>query len=225
MNNDMEINEFSPLREVVFVTLRRQILRGELKPGERLMEISLANKLGVSRTPIREAIRMLEHEGLAVMKPRRGAMVAKISTQELRDVLEIRESLEILAITKACERMDAESLSAMEEAARKFDELAARPDADLTALAEADVAFHDTIYNGTKNLRLIQILGNLREQMYRFRIEYLKDPAVRKELMGEHRQILEAIRARNEELAAAKISEHIDNQRQAIFRSLEDSNV
>ena len=127
MKSDMEINEFSPLREVVFVTLRRQILRGELKPGERLMEISLANKLGVSRTPIREAIRMLEHEGLAVMKPRRGAQVAKISAQELTDVLEIRESLEILAISKACERMDAEDLQKMDDAARHFEELAAKP--------------------------------------------------------------------------------------------------
>ncbi len=222
MKSDMEINEFSPLREVVFVTLRRQILRGELKPGERLMEISLANKLGVSRTPIREAIRMLEHEGLAVMKPRRGAQVAKISAQELTDVLEIRESLEILAISKACERMDAEDLQKMDDAARHFEELAAKPGSELTALAEADVAFHDAIFNGTKNLRLIQILGNLREQMYRFRIEYMKDEAVRKELVEEHRQIRSAIREKNCALAVEKISEHIDNQRQAIFRSLED---
>lgn len=222
MKSDMEINEFSPLREVVFVTLRRQILRGELKPGERLMEISLANKLGVSRTPIREAIRMLEHEGLAVMKPRRGAQVAKISAQELTDVLEIRESLEILAISKACERMDAEDLQKMDDAARRFEELAAKPGSELTALAEADVAFHDAIFNGTKNLRLIQILGNLREQMYRFRIEYMKDEAVRKELVEEHRQIRSAIREKNCVLAVEKISEHIDNQRQAIFRSLED---
>ena len=67
MGNDNEINEFMPLREVVFLTLRKSILKGELQPGERLMEIQLANKLGVSRTPIREAIRMLEHEGLVVI--------------------------------------------------------------------------------------------------------------------------------------------------------------
>ena len=75
MGNDNEINEFMPLREVVFLTLRKSILKGELQPGERLMEIQLANKLGVSRTPIREAIRMLEHEGLVVMKPRRGRFI------------------------------------------------------------------------------------------------------------------------------------------------------
>ena len=84
-----EMTEFQgmPLRDVVFHTLRKGILRGDLKPGERLMEIKLANRLGVSRTPIREAIRMLELEGLVVNTPRRGAQVAKITEKDLRDVL------------------------------------------------------------------------------------------------------------------------------------------
>ena len=99
-----------PLREVVFQTLRRGILRGDLKPGERLMEIRLANRLGVSRTPIREAIRMLEHEGLVVNIPRRGAQVSRITEKDLRDVLEVREGLEDLAVTLACERMTEEDL-------------------------------------------------------------------------------------------------------------------
>ena len=81
MGTDFEVtmDEYLPLRDVVFNTLRRAILRGELKPGERLMEIQLANKLGVSRTPIREAIRKLELEGLVLMIPRRGAEVAEIT--------------------------------------------------------------------------------------------------------------------------------------------------
>ena len=87
---EVTMNEYLPLRDVVFNTLRRAILRGELKPGERLMEIQLANKLGVSRTPIREAIRKLELEGLVLMIPRKGAEVAEITEKNLRDVLEVR---------------------------------------------------------------------------------------------------------------------------------------
>ena len=83
------IDDYLPLRDVVFNTLRQGILKGDLKPGERLMEIHLANRLGVSRTPIREAIRMLELEGLVTMVPRKGAEVARISKQDLRDVLEV----------------------------------------------------------------------------------------------------------------------------------------
>ena len=95
MENYMQ-DAFLPLRDVVFKTLRQAILTGELKPGERLMEIHLANKLGVSRTPIREAIRMLEQEGLAVTIPRKGAQVAKMTEKDLQDVLEVRDALDEL---------------------------------------------------------------------------------------------------------------------------------
>ena len=105
---EVNMNDFLPLRDVVFNTLRQAILRGELKPGERLMEIKLANKLGVSRTPIREAIRKLELEGLVLIIPRRGAEVAQITEKSLRDVLEVRRSLEALAVRLACERMQAQ---------------------------------------------------------------------------------------------------------------------
>ena len=101
----MEDYQFLPLRDVVFNTLRQAILRGELKPGERLMEIRLANQLGVSRTPIREAIRMLELEGLVIMIPRKGAQVAQITEKDLNDVLEVRLGLEELATRFACERI------------------------------------------------------------------------------------------------------------------------
>ena len=104
----VDMNEYLPLRDVVFNTLRRAILKGELKPGERLMEIALAERLGVSRTPVREAMRKLELEGLVVMIPRRGAQVAKISEKNLRDVLEVRRSLEELAIDLACQRIQEE---------------------------------------------------------------------------------------------------------------------
>lgn len=221
MGNDNEINEFMPLREVVFLTLRKAILKGELQPGERLMEIQLANKLGVSRTPIREAIRMLEHEGLVVMKPRRGAQVAKITVQELDDVLEVRKSLEMLAIHKACERMTEEDMQAMRRAAEKFERLVNQKRNDVTALAEADVEFHDTIYSGTRNRRLIQILGNLREQMYRFRIEYLKDHEIRKTLVEEHREIMCAVEQRDIDNAVRLIGDHIDRQQNVIKTSIE----
>ena len=109
-NLQTNMDEFLPLRDVVFNTLRQGILTGELKPGERLMEIHLANKLGVSRTPIREAIRKLELEGLVIMIPRKGAEVADITEKSLRDVLEVRKALEELAVQLACEKITQEEL-------------------------------------------------------------------------------------------------------------------
>ena len=107
---EVTMDEYLPLRDVVFKTLRQAILRGELKPGERLMEIKLANKLGVSRTPIREAIRKLELEGLVLMIPRRGAEVAEITEKSLNDVLEVRKALEELSVQLACERITPEQV-------------------------------------------------------------------------------------------------------------------
>ena len=214
--------DYMPLREVVFMTLRRQILRGELKPGERLMEISLANKLGVSRTPIREAIRMLEHEGLVVMVPRRGAHVAEITRQELNDVLEIRKTLEVLAIQRACANMTDRDIRQLREAEEAFAILVERKDADITALGEADEHFHDIIYQGTNNRRLIQILNNLREQMYRFRVEYLKDIDIRQMLVREHDAIVKALEIRDTEEAVRLVTMHIDNQYRSINKALDE---
>lgn len=117
---EVTMNEYLPLRDVVFNTLRRAILRGELKPGERLMEIQLANKLGVSRTPIREAIRKLELEGLVLMIPRKGAEVAEITEKNLRDVLEVRCALEELAVQLACDRIDKDKLKELRSCGGSF---------------------------------------------------------------------------------------------------------
>ena len=116
-NFKVNMNEYLPLRDVVFNTLRQAILRGELKPGERLMEIQLANKLGVSRTPIREAIRKLELEGLVLMIPRKGAEVAEITEKNMRDVLEVRKALEELAVQLACDKITKEEIEEMKKAA------------------------------------------------------------------------------------------------------------
>ena len=167
----VDMNEYLPLREVVFNTLRKAILKGELKPGERLMEIALAERLGVSRTPVREAMRKLELEGLVVMIPRRGAQVANITEKDLNDVLEVRIALENLSIENACARMTEEQLAQLLDAARAFEKTMA--DGNLVKLAEADVAFHEVIYQASDNRRLNQVLNNLREQIYRYRVEYL----------------------------------------------------
>ena len=151
----IEMNEYLPLRDVVFNTLRQAILRGELQPGERLMEIQLAQRLGVSRTPVREAIRKLELEGLVLMIPRRGAEVAEITRQDLEDVLEVRAALEELAVKDACEHITDEQLQDLKKAANEFKR--SLEGTDLVACAEADIHFHEIIYAATNNKRLVQI--------------------------------------------------------------------
>ena len=214
----IEENAYLPLRDVVFQTLRQAILKGELQPGERLMEIKLAERLGVSRTPIREAIRKLELEGLVVMVPRKGAAVANITEKDTKDVLEVRRTLEMFAVEVACERISGEQLEQLKKAARDFE--ASKGSMDVIRIAETDMLFHEIIYEATQNERLVQMLNNLRENMYRYRIEYLKDSNYYDSLMSEHREILEAIEAGDKHRARACMESHINNQQRAVIRKI-----
>lgn len=220
MGNDFTVtmDEFLPLRDVVFNTLRKAILTGELKPGERLMEIHLANRLGVSRTPIREAIRKLELEGLVIMIPRRGAEVAQITEKSLKDVLEVRRALDALCVELACERITEEGKVKLREACSEFEK--ATKTGDVTAIAEADVALHDIIVEATGNARLIQLINNLSEQMYRYRFEYIKDESRHEKLVEEHRMIYESIIEKDKEKAAKAAKLHIDNQEKSIIQQI-----
>ena len=220
MGTDFQLNmdDYLPLRDVVFNTLRQAILRGELKPGERLMEIQLANKLGVSRTPIREAIRKLELEGLVLMIPRRGAEVAEITEKSLRDVLEVRGALEELAVKLASQKITDEQITELRVADKEFEQ--ALNSGDVTVYAEADVKFHDVIYHATDNQRLIQLLFNLREQMYRYRVEYLKREEAHGTLLMEHKKIIETIANRDMDAAVDAVCQHIDNQVSAVIDTI-----
>jgi DNA-binding GntR family transcriptional regulator len=220
MQDYLQVNgdEFLPLRDVVFNTLRQAILTGELKPGERLMEIHLANRLGVSRTPIREAIRKLELEGLVTMIPRRGAEVAQITEKSMNDVLEVRRAVDALCVELACDRITKEELDSLKEACDAFEQ--AIKTKDVKRIAEADVELHDIIVQATGNRRLIQLVNNLSEQMYRYRFEYIKDYSQHEKLVEEHRIIYESIVKKDKKTASEAAKMHIDNQERTIIAQI-----
>lgn len=182
------------------------------------MEVHLASRLGVSRTPIREAIRKLELEGLVIMIPRRGAEVARITEKSLKDVLEVRRALDALSVELACDRITQEDISRLLEACRAF-ERAVR-EGDASVIASEDVALHDIIVEATGNVRLQQLVNNLSEQMYRFRFVYIKEESQHDNLIAEHREIYESIVSRDKERAAAAARLHIDNQERSIIRQI-----
>ena len=213
------MDEYLPLRDVVFNTLRQGILTGELKPGERLMEIHLANRLGVSRTPIREAVRKLEIEGLVVTIPRKGAHVASITEKHLQDVLEVRRAMEALTVAVACERINMAELKQLREACDRFEE--STKTLDARTIASADVELHDIILRTTKNERLITMVNNLAEQMYRYRFAYIRDTKSYKGIVKEHDVLYQCMLEQNVDGAVEAIKIHIDNQAISIFKLLD----
>ena len=162
----LNLDNYKPLRDVVFENLRSAILEGKLKSGQRLMEVQLAEQLGVSRTPVREAIRKLELEGLVVMLPRKGAYVANISVKDLMDVLEIRASLEGLGASLAAERRTEEDIKNLEEIEEEFEQAVITQDIDM--LLKKDIEFHECIFKAANNKKLEKMINSFEEKNIKF---------------------------------------------------------
>ena len=215
----VKLDSYKPLREVVYETLREAIRNGALTPGERLMEIQLAEELGVSRTPVREAIRKLELERFVVMLPRRGTYVANLSLKDINEVFEIRAALDGLAAGLAAERITEEELEQMERLLVEIADCIEQH--NNQKIVEADEAFHDILYRASRNERLVGIICNLREQFTRFRSVSINYPGRLQNTLEEHRQLVEAIAQRNPEAAQQKAREHIENAEQTLLLEME----
>jgi DNA-binding GntR family transcriptional regulator len=216
----IRLDSYKPLREVVAETLREAIVNGTLNPGERLMEIQLAEELGVSRTPVREAIRKLELEGFVIMIPRRGTYVADLSIKDINEVFEIRTALDVLAAGLAVERITEDELEQLERLLVEIGKLIEGDDIDK--IVEVDSQFHDVLYKASRNDRLVGIINNLREQITRFRSISIQYPGRMKVSIEEHRQLVEAIADRNTELAQQIAREHMENSEQTLLQELNE---
>ncbi|HHW06852.1 MAG TPA: GntR family transcriptional regulator [Clostridia bacterium] len=205
----IRLDTYKPLREIVFETMREAIIRGDLAPGERLMEVQLAEEMGVSRTPVREAIRKLELEGFVAMVPRKGAYVADYTIKDITDVFEIRAALESLAAGLACERITERELDELQVLVVKVGENIKENDID--GIIQIDTEFHDRIYRASRNSRLEQMISNLREQIQRFRATSLSSPGRLKDTLEEHKSIVDAIAMRDVALAQKLAREHVEN--------------
>ncbi len=217
----LKLDSYQPLRDVIFETLRKAIVTGEIKPGERLMEVSLANQMGVSRTPVREAIRRLEAEGLVTMTPRKGTHVSQLSVKDIMDVLEVRVVLDKLATDLAAKRIQPSQIKALETVHKQY--IACLEKDNIEGAIRKDVEFHDIIYAASGNPRLVAVAGSLREHIYRFRVIYMKDSIIAENVLHEHEQILEALRNAKNDEASNLAEEHIRNQMESIIKTVKEN--
>lgn len=214
----IKLDSYKPLRELVCENIRQAIIDGTFSPGERLMEIQLADEMGVSRTPVREAIRKLELEGFVVMIPRRGTYVADISIKDLTEIYEVRTCLDVLAAGLAAERITDEELEILNGYLFEIGQHIANM--DIERIVEVDTAFHDVLYTASRNERLRSIINNLREQLTGIRGRSMSYPGRLVETMDEHRNLVEAIAARDVERAQHAARVHIENAEHTLILSL-----
>ena len=201
------LQNHKPLREIVYEELKRQIMVGEIAPGTRMMEVELAEEMGVSRTPVREAIRKLEKEGLVTIEPRRGAYASDISAKDMVDILEVRQDLEGMAAGIAAQRITEESRLELESIARQYKESV--DSEDIEQIIRNDEAFHKYIVGLSENKTLIKMVSQVQELALRFRYIYYEDFSRFKNQPTEHQAIVDAIVRGDVNAARVKAEEHL----------------
>jgi DNA-binding GntR family transcriptional regulator len=193
-------------QEAVLAELRRAILERELAPGAQILQDRIAEQLGVSRVPVREALKMLEGEGQVSYAPHRGYFVTELDAAELMEVYQIRDLLEAEAVTRALPHLTDDDYERMQEAVADME--AAEDDEDIIALTAANRRFHFAIMEPCGMPRLIRIIRQLWDSTDPYRSVYFGHAQHRKTVRQEHRGILRAVRERSAEQLVRELTEH-----------------
>ncbi len=212
----IKLEQLTPIRETAFEILRHAILSGKLEPGQRLVERELANQLGISRTPIREAIRKLELEGLVTHIPRKGVIVTKVSLNEVIEIFTIRAALEGVAARLASENITPKIASKLKMLVDQMDK--AIEEGEQEKFRDLHLKFNDIIYKAANSPRLYQMIQTFVEYIASYTQKGYSHPGRMQEAAREHRTIVEAITSGNSILAEKLAKEHIENSKQAYLK-------
>ncbi len=211
-----DMDESESLRDAVYHALKKAIMTGVLVPDERLMEIPIANQLGVSRTPVREAIQRLEKEQLVIVLPRCGAKVAGITDKEVKDALDVRIGVEKMSVGMAAENITKEQIAGLRELNNKIKQ--AIIDENVSLISDLDNQLHRKICESSGNNVLMDIMRQLEEHVLRYRFEYVKSIKGNFAIYEEHERIISAIEQNDVEAAGEHMVEHIRYQREQICK-------
>lgn len=219
-NNWTEENLIS-IRERVYLYIKDLILDGEFKTGDRLVERELAERLNISRTPIREALFRLESQGFVKTVPRKGVIVADISDKEIIEVFTILSSLEVLAVKLAVQKLDDETKSKFNNCIKKVEEsLQNKNEVDFSDLHSE---LNYLLYSSAKNTKLYEILSGLSDYIRAFAKKGYKKPGRAEQSMEEHLKIMESVINQESEMAEYLTKIHIENSKKAYVEAIRKS--
>lgn len=206
-NNSLVIEQPKPIRKQVYEHLRDQILNHTIAPNKRLVEAQIAKSLGISRTPVREALHLLEKDGFIDAIPRVGYCVRKLAIEELNEIIEIREVNEILACRWAIRRIDKKDISAMKKNILNTRQML--EDGDPSVFVKQDEQFHEILVRSAGSEHLYQICQQLRRLMQRYRLGSMNSIDSLKEAIAGHERVLECLEKKDEESLVKALRGHL----------------
>ncbi len=216
MTDNREFSPTSSLTEEIADVVRERILRGEYEIGEKIKENQIATELRVSRTPIREAFKLLENEGLIDYIPNRGCFAKGFTKQDVEDIYAVRGSLEELAVMWAVERILPEEITALEEQCDMMEFYTRKK--DVKKVLELNSGFHDVIYASARSRFLAQVLRSYKAYLDKTRKSFFYEQDYLESILKEHRAILDAIKEHNRERAAETMKQHLTASQQRAER-------
>ena len=208
MTEKREFSSSFSLTDEIAAIVRDRILKGEYEIGEKIKENQIATELRVSRTPIREAFKLLENEGLIDYIPNRGCFAKGFTKQDVDDIYAVREALEMLAVERAVDRITPDELAALEEEWELMEFYVRKKDSQK--VLELNTAFHDIIYASTRSRFMAQVLRSYKEYIDKTRKSVFYDETYLESILNEHQEILDAIRQRDKEKAISAVARHLE---------------
>jgi DNA-binding GntR family transcriptional regulator len=216
MLNKLKLENYELLNQKAYRILKRAIIRGDLTPNSKLALNEIAKSLGISNTPIREAINKLSSEGFIKIIPNKGIIVKEVNIDDLQEILHIRAFLDGLIAKLAAHKITDKKIANMMEIINKMKHCVKED--DRLTYNDLDIKFHDFLLNITENNKLKEIYNNLIMHLYKFRIRTLKIPDRMGKSLKEHREVALKVKERNPDEANRVSQEHIES----ILRSIEE---
>ncbi len=219
----IKMGKRKPLRQVVYDSLKKSILHGKLKAGQRLIEEQLAYQIGISRTPVREAFHKLERDDLVSRLPKGGFAVREFTKEDVREIFGIRIALESYAASLATLHITPDKISILE---KKMDDTEnALKKGEDDKVIQLYTEFHDLLYKACKSKKLIEMINNFRDYFFRYRPALLHTPEGFKISITDHRQMLEAMKKRNPRVVERFVRSHLEKGMEIVFKEIEEGRM
>lgn len=218
--NNTDLSQNRPIREVVYESIRTTLIEGRVPAGERFVEKEYSQRLNISRTPVREALKQLESENLVEYVPRVGVVVKRITKDDVIEIYKIRESLEILVAECAMENITEKEIEEIHELLDLTEKT--NQQGDIEKVIELFSEFNTLIYKASKMKRLPIMISNLNTYLQRFRNISILDNDRREKALLEHRLIINSIVSKDKELASKVIKSHLNDSIEVVVREINE---